>query len=43
VDEQAEAALPELRPEQAAGKTAVLLNLEKRGRIAPFSQKGPSK
>jgi hypothetical protein len=41
VDEAA-ASLPEVLPEQAAGKTAVLLNLEKRGRIAPLRQKGSS-
>lgn len=43
VDKEADAAIPEVLPQQAAGKTAVLLNLEKRGRIAPLSQKGPSK
>ncbi len=40
VDEAAAASLPELLPEQTAGKTAVLLNLEKRGRIAPFGKNG---
>lgn len=42
VDEEAEAALAKLLPEQAAGKTAVLLNLAKRGRLAP-GQKGSRK
>jgi len=41
VDEAA--AIPEVLPEQAAGKTAVLLNLAKRGKIKNFGEKGPSK
>jgi hypothetical protein len=42
VDEKAEAALPDLLPEQAAGKTAVILSLEKSVRIASLNQKGSS-
>jgi hypothetical protein len=37
VDAQASDALPNLRPEQGAGKTAVILQLERRHKIAPGS------
>jgi hypothetical protein len=40
VDQVAAESLADLLPEQAAGKTAVLLNLEKRGVIAPGGEKG---
>ena len=43
VDLQAQQSLARLEPLQGAGKTAVLLNLERRGRIAPLDTKGESK
>jgi hypothetical protein len=43
VDVQAETSLAHLQPLQGAGKTAVLMNLERRGKIAPLDTKGESK
>ena len=43
VDTQASDALPKLRPEQRAGKTAVILQLEQRHTIAPGSDGGEPK
>jgi hypothetical protein len=40
VDAVAPTELLKLLPEQTAGKTSFLLNLEKRGKIAPFGEKG---
>jgi hypothetical protein len=42
-DAHAEQSLPELLPSQGAGKTAVLMQLEKRGRIAPAVDEGGRK
>ncbi len=42
-DARAEQSLPELLPSQGAGKTAVLMQLEKRGRIAPAVDEGGRK
>ena len=39
-DAAAEAALPELLPGQGAGKTSVILQLERRGKIAPAKEGG---
>ena len=43
IDEQAADSLVSLLPSQAAGKTAVILQLEQRGKIAPREERGEAK